>query len=89
MPTPPFQFRFPLRYYDEDERIEGMERGITFNLAKVINNSLALQKLVDLGVNIASWEKTEGWVDLALRLEFERDVVPKVRFLADHIPAGE
>jgi len=81
--------RYPLRYYDKEERIDAHERGLTFNLAKVVDDSPALTKLVDLGVNLSYWETKEGWMDLALRLEFWRDVAPVVRLLADHIQAGK
>ncbi len=55
----------------------------------MVNDSRTLKKLVDLGVALAEWERKENdWTDLALRLDFDADVAPRVRILADHVPAG-
>ena len=53
-----------------------------FNLASVVNKLPTLQKLVDLGVKVADWEK-KGFVDLAAGLNFENDVIPRILFLTD------
>jgi len=54
----------------------------TSSLASLINESLTLQKLVDLGVNLHSWE-SKGQMGLAVKLDFAADVAPVVKFLAD------
>ncbi len=64
-------------------------KSITYNLDKVVNESPTLKRLVDLGVEMWRWEEKEGWTDLALALDFEQDVAPRVRLLADHVPASE
>lgn len=75
------EHHYPIRYFDKEEMEDIQARVITYNLAKVVNNSLALKKLVDLGVDLANWEKHD-WVGFALTLNFEETVAPRVRFLA-------
>jgi len=52
------------------------------SLASLINESLTLQKLVDLGVNLHKWE-VKGQIGLAVKLDFAADVAPIIKFLAD------
>jgi len=54
----------------------------TMTLAALVNESRTLQNLVDLGVSLHEWEK-RGHLGLAVKLDFDRDVAPVVRFLAD------
>jgi mTERF domain-containing protein len=54
----------------------------TQTLAALVNESRTLQKLVDLGVSLHTWEQNNH-VNLAVKLDFVRDVAPVVRFLAD------
>ena len=43
----------------------------------------SLFRLVDLGTKISQWEKND-YMDLALGLDFDTDVVPRIYFLLDH-----
>jgi len=54
----------------------------TLNLASLINESPTLQRLVDLGVGLWFWE-IKRFVGLAVKLDFDRDVAPTIRFLTD------
>jgi len=52
------------------------------SLASLVNESPTLQKLIDLGVGLWSWEK-QGQLGLAVKLDFQEDVVPLIQFLSD------
>jgi len=54
----------------------------TMTLVSLVNESKTLQSLVDLGVQLHNWDSI-GELGLAAKLDFERDVAPVVRFLAD------
>jgi len=54
----------------------------TVSLASLVNESETLQKLVDLGVKLSYWDNSDK-LGLAVKLDFDRDVAPVVRFLAD------
>jgi len=54
----------------------------TMTLVSLVNESRTLQSLVDLGVELHYWDSI-GELGLAAKLDFERDVAPVVRFLAD------
>jgi len=54
----------------------------TATFSSIINQSDTLKKLVDLGVELYLWEK-RNHLDLAVKLDFERDVAPYIKFLAD------
>ena len=73
------EHHYPIMHYDAAELERLKDESITFNLAKIIDRSFALKKMVDLGVDISMWEKN-GALDFALRLNFEKDVVPKMKF---------
>lgn len=56
----------------------------TYSLASVVNEHPTLQKLVDLGVDLSQWEESEaGGAGLAIGLDFERDVAPRIHFFVD------
>ncbi|XP_060657413.1 transcription termination factor 3, mitochondrial [Drosophila nasuta] len=55
----------------------------SFNLAAHVNNSTTLQQFISLGVDLHSIERRKGLGDFVLRLDFEKDVKPYLRFLAD------
>jgi len=58
----------------------------TFNIAKVIEDFPALQRLVDMGVDISFWEenfKNGQAIEIAMRLDFEKDVQPRILWLLD------
>ncbi len=80
--------RFPLKYFEPEELEEIKHSTVTYNVAKVINRSFSMKKLVDLGVDLSVWE-AKGWTGLAFKVDFERDVAPRVRLLADIIHSGE
>ena len=54
-----------------------------YNLASIVNENPTLQRLIDLGTDLSAWEKN-GHIDIALILDFQRDVIPKIYFLLDH-----
>ncbi|XP_011162406.1 transcription termination factor 3, mitochondrial [Solenopsis invicta] len=55
----------------------------TFSFAKYANKSHTIQELVKLGVALYKFEAKEGMVQYFLNLDFERDVIPYIRFLHD------
>jgi len=55
----------------------------TFNLAAHVNNSVTLQQLLSLGVDLNSIERRKGLGDFVLKLDFEQNVKPYLTFLAD------
>jgi len=54
-----------------------------FNLASIVNKSPTLQRLVDLGTNISEWERN-GFMELAVTMDFKQDVVPRIYLLTDN-----
>ncbi|XP_067002509.2 transcription termination factor 3, mitochondrial [Anabrus simplex] len=53
----------------------------TFNFSAYINKSPTLQQLVKLGVDLHKLEKMKGIPQFILKLDFDRDMKPYVRFL--------
>ena len=53
------------------------------SLAALVNESTTLQRLIQLGVSLATWEQ-RGYAGLAVKLDFAADVAPLVR-LGRHI----
>lgn len=53
------------------------------NLAAYVKRSHTLQQLLQLGVDLHRIERRNGLADFVLRLDFERDVQPRIRFLVD------
>lgn len=56
----------------------------SFNLASYINKSIVLQQIVNLGVAIQKWDKLSGVNSWVVKLDFNKDVEPVVRFLVDN-----
>ena len=59
----------------------------TFNIAKIISDCPSLQRLVDLGVDLSRWEENDtngDNMEIALRLNFESEVKPRIQWLMDH-----
>jgi len=54
----------------------------TQTLAALVQESSTLKRLVDLGVPLHLWD-SNNQLGLAVKLDFDRDVAPVVRFLAD------
>ena len=54
----------------------------TQTLAALVQESSTLKRLVDLGVPLHLWD-TNNQLGLAVKLDFDRDVAPVIRFLAD------
>lgn len=52
-----------------------------FNLAAFINHSPTLQQLIHLGIQLHKLEKDRDVAQYLLTLDFDRDVLPHVRFL--------
>jgi len=57
----------------------------TYSLTTLVNESDTLRSLVDLGVDLSQWESSDGLkgAGLALSLDFELDVAPRIHFLVD------
>lgn len=57
----------------------------TYSLTTLVNDSTTLRKLVDLGVDLSQWETRGGLkgAGLALSLDFDGDVAPRIQFLVD------
>jgi hypothetical protein len=56
------------------------------SLAALVNDSTTLQRLVQLGVSLATWDQ-RGYARLAAKLDFAADVAPLVR-LGRHFDTG-
>ena len=74
---------FPTPKIEDEELFAITDSVITHNLAKVVDRSVSLKRLVDLGVNIWRWERN-CHLDLALRLDYDDHVAPKIDFLHSH-----
>lgn len=55
----------------------------TFNLAAYVNESYSLQQLVKLGVEIYKFDINPKIMETILKLDFERDMKPYIRFIND------
>ncbi|KAL0119748.1 hypothetical protein PUN28_007885 [Cardiocondyla obscurior] len=78
----------PLDVCTEDLSDIGPPLTPTFSFAKYANKSHTIQELVKLGVALYKFEAKEGMVQYILNLDFERDVMPYIRFLHDcKVPA--
>lgn len=71
---------FPLKKPTIEELENVRASRPTVSLASLVNESDTLKKMVDLGVEL--WRMDRD-IDLVTKLDFERDVAPMVRFLAD------
>ncbi|TRY71071.1 hypothetical protein TCAL_01179 [Tigriopus californicus] len=71
--------RFPNPTATPQEKARLTDQSFTFNLAKLADDHHGLRALIDLGVNVAQWERN-GQTDIALKLDFVRHVQPKVKF---------
>ncbi|CAG0913136.1 unnamed protein product [Notodromas monacha] len=58
--------------------------GMAYNLAAYVDRSEHLQRLVDLGVDLSKIEENPSDADLIVKLNFENDVLPRIKFLLDH-----
>ena len=73
---------FPLYKPSEEDLQEVRASQPTLTLASLVHQAPDLQRLVDLGVMLHRWD-TMGKLDLAAKIDFERDVAPLVNFLLD------
>lgn len=73
---------FPLDKPSEDDLLKIRATRPTMTLASLVHESRTLQNLVDLGVGLYCWD-LKGKLPLAAKLDFNRDVVPLIRLLAD------
>jgi mTERF domain-containing protein len=55
----------------------------SFNFSPYANDSVTIQKLVQLGVKIYKWERKYGIPEFILKLDFQRDIEHYLRFLVD------
>ncbi|VVC24613.1 Transcription termination factor, mitochondrial/chloroplastic [Cinara cedri] len=55
----------------------------TFNLAAYVNESYSLQQLVKLGVELYKFDSNPKIMETILKLDFERDMKPYIRFIHD------
>lgn len=62
----------------------------TFNIAAYVNDSYSLQQLVKLGVELYKFDDDPRIMETILKLDFERDMKPYIRFLHDcRVPVEE
>ncbi|XP_033342975.2 mitochondrial transcription termination factor 3 isoform X1 [Megalopta genalis] len=73
----------PLDKCNEDLSHIGPYITPTFNFAKFADDSITIQKLVDLGVDLHKLEKHRDLVEMYLSLDFDRDIKPYITFLHD------
>lgn len=89
---PPDQLLDPFSLVDgNDERISiylhelGPPAKKGFNFAAYVNSAKSLQELVKLGVSLYDIENTNKTAaQKLLKLDFERDCLPHIKFLVDH-----
>ncbi|KAF0288592.1 Transcription termination factor 3, mitochondrial [Amphibalanus amphitrite] len=55
----------------------------TRGLAPFVAASADLRRLLALGVDVSGWDRRPGIPQLVLRLQWERDMAPRIRFLHD------
>lgn len=79
----------------EDNSVNPLEKGhvtlddvpttfpLSFNLAAYVVKSSTLQKLVDLGVDLAKWDTMKDVPSFIAKLDFEKDMKPHIQFLHD------
>lgn len=53
------------------------------NLAAYVKKSVPLQQFIQLGVDLSRIERRKGLADFVLRLDWQRDIQPHLRFLRD------
>jgi len=73
---------FPVPRKTEEDLLKIRAAQPTCTLASLVNQSETLQTLVDLGVQLHVWDK-KGCLDLAAKLDFNRDIAPIIDFLTD------
>lgn len=76
-----------------DEKFACLYEGITdihtkpalpsrsFSLAPYVNQSETLRRLIELGVDLSKVEKKAGQASYILKMDFEKDAMPYIRFL--------
>lgn len=80
--------KFPPARLSDEERETLVAYTTTHNLAKIINDSPMLKRLVDLDVDLYRWEE-EGLTDIAFRLDWSRDVLPKLKYFKSELRLGQ
>jgi len=75
--------QFPIAQKDLTEIMSKPGVKPTYNFASIVNHSPTLQRLVDLGTKISKWEEND-YMDMALGLDFDNDIAPRIHFLVDH-----
>lgn len=96
-PVKPKQIQWPKDYSDSPLETNNTNFSTispalrpTFNMAAYVNESYSLQQLVKLGVEIYKFDKDPQVMETILKLDFERDMKPYIRFLNDcGVPAEE
>ncbi|XP_078046551.1 mitochondrial transcription termination factor 3 isoform X2 [Augochlora pura] len=73
----------PLDKCNEDLSHIGPYVTPTFNFAKFADDSVTLQKLINLGVELYKLERNRDLVEMFLSLDFDRDMKPYITFLHD------
>jgi len=73
---------FPIPKISEEDLLKIRATQPTCTLASLVNQSETLQTLVDLGVQLYVWDK-KGCLDLAAKLDFNRDIAPIIDFLTE------
>ncbi|XP_076648207.1 mitochondrial transcription termination factor 3 [Halictus rubicundus] len=73
----------PLDECNEDLSHIGPYVTPTFNFAKFADDSITIQQLVRLGVELYKLEEDRDLVEMFLSLDFDRDIKPYITFLKD------
>ena len=64
-------------------RLPGGLPARSHGLAPYVASSAHLRRLVALGVDVSGWDRRPGVAQLALRLDWERDMAPRIQLLHD------
>ena len=78
---------YPPHRFTTEEREDLQHSTVTFNAAKVVEASPALKRLVDLGVDLSTWDK-KGWAELVLRAAQDGTIQRKMAYLAGFLHPG-
>ena len=69
-----------------EEQIKSMKpayRPFAYTLAYFVNESIVLQKFIEMGIEIQHWDEDREICEFILKLNFQRDVEPYLIFLHD------
>ena len=85
----------PLRPPSEDDHLPTERRSggapiRSHGLAPFVAASADLRRLLELGVDVSGWDRRPGVAQMVLRLDWQRDMAPRIQFLHDAgVPADK